>query len=112
MLLQFSDEIHYTRLSLDENLLLKKIHKPANNINITLASIINVKQYNKAELIQQNIPTLENTNKSGTPLQMQKVRKCEASVKACRACSDEGQKDRQKQLLASASECEMVNFRA
>lgn len=43
---------------------------------------------------------------------MQKVRKYEASVKACRACSDEGQRDRQKQLLASASECEMVNFRA
>lgn len=43
---------------------------------------------------------------------MQKVRKCEASVKACRPCSDEGQRDRQKQLLASASEREMVNFRA
>jgi len=43
---------------------------------------------------------------------MQKVRKCEASVKACRACSDEGQRDRQNQLLASASECEMVNFGA
>lgn len=42
---------------------------------------------------------------TGTSLQMQKVRKCEASVKACRTCSDEGQRDRQKQLLASASEC-------
>lgn len=43
---------------------------------------------------------------------MKKVRKYEASVEACRTCSDEGQRDRQKQLLASASECEMVNFRA
>lgn len=42
---------------------------------------------------------------TGTSLQMQIVRKCEASVKACRTCSDEGQRDRQKQLLASASEC-------
>lgn len=111
MLFQFSDEIHYARVSSDENLL-KKIQKPGNDINITGASIINVKQYNKAKFIQQNTPTLENTNKLGTPLQMQKVRKCEASVKACRTCSDEGQRDRQKQLLASASECEMVNFRA
>lgn len=69
---------------------------------------MNVKQYNKIEFIQQNTPTLENTNKQGSQLQMQKVRKREASVKACRACSDEGQRDRQKQLLASASECEMV----
>jgi len=63
MLLQFSDEIHYTRLSLGENLLLKNIQITGNNINIILVSFINVKQYNRAEFTQQNTPMLENTNK-------------------------------------------------